>query len=111
MAGRIIKTKSAEDGDKLARILSELEDFLAYWWGDKQAAVQYVDGIEVDILEHDEDVISIAHQEAWIDRHSVNCYFCGELVDERDCSPANAYNNNDGGSICPKCLGEKERGE
>ncbi len=39
----------------------------------------------------------------WIDRHSVNCYFCGELIDERDCQPADEYNNDDGGTICPNC--------
>lgn len=39
----------------------------------------------------------------WIDKHSVNCYFCGELVDERDCMPADEWNRNDGGSICSKC--------
>jgi hypothetical protein len=40
----------------------------------------------------------------WIDRHSVNCYFCGDMYDERDCLPADDYNNNDGGSICPACM-------
>lgn len=35
----------------------------------------------------------------WIDRHSVNCFICGKLVDERDCIPG-----SDGeGSICPDC--------
>ena len=38
------------------------------------------------------------------DRHSVNCYFCGEEYDERDCVCADPYNGNDGGSICPTCL-------
>jgi hypothetical protein len=45
----------------------------------------------------------------WIDKHSVNCYFCGKLVDERDCVPADPYNNNDGGDICPECLNKKGR--
>ena len=40
----------------------------------------------------------------WIDKHSVNCYFCGKLVDERDCQYADKYNNNDGGHICQSCL-------
>jgi hypothetical protein len=40
----------------------------------------------------------------WIDKHSVNCYFCGALVDERECTPADEYNNNDGGDICRDCL-------
>jgi len=47
-------------------------------------------------------------QPNWIDRHSVNCYFCDALVDERECSPADPYNNNDGGDICPDCLDKCE---
>ena len=39
----------------------------------------------------------------WIDNHSINCYFCGELKDERECIPANEYNDNDGGDICTEC--------
>jgi hypothetical protein len=39
----------------------------------------------------------------WIERHSVNCYFCGDLVDERECAAADAYNGEDGGDICPRC--------
>lgn len=42
--------------------------------------------------------------DAWIDRHSVNCYFCGSLIDERDALPADPYNGNDGGDICQRCL-------
>ena len=39
-------------------------------------------------------------QASWIDRHSVNCFKCGELVDERECIPG-----KDGeGDICPACL-------
>ena len=38
-----------------------------------------------------------------IDKHSVNCYFCGELVDERECTPADDLNEKDGGSCCQKC--------
>lgn len=38
---------------------------------------------------------------AWVDSHSVNCYFCGQLFDERDGIPADSYNHNDGGTICP----------
>jgi hypothetical protein len=38
-----------------------------------------------------------------IDKHSVNCYFCNSLVDERECIPADRYNNDDGGDICPTC--------
>ena len=39
----------------------------------------------------------------WVDAHSVNCYFCGLLVDERECLPADAFNQNDSGSICQEC--------
>ena len=35
---------------------------------------------------------------------SVNCYFCGLLFDERDCFRADEYNEQDGGSICQKCI-------
>lgn len=38
-----------------------------------------------------------------IDAHSVNCYFCAELLDERDSQAADAYNGGDGGSICANC--------
>ena len=34
---------------------------------------------------------------------SVNRYFCGELFDERDGYPADEYNGNDGGAMCPDC--------
>jgi len=35
--------------------------------------------------------------------HSVNCYFCGKLADERECLAADGYNGGDGGSICEEC--------
>ena len=41
---------------------------------------------------------------SWIEKHSVNCYFCGYLVDERECLPADEFNDNDGGEICPDCV-------
>ena len=41
-----------------------------------------------------------------VDR-SVNCYFCSALSYDSECIPADAYNDNDGGSICPKCLDGK----
>lgn len=44
----------------------------------------------------------------WIDSHSVNCYFCAELVDERECQRADKYNGNDGGSICLKCVVDQD---
>lgn len=40
----------------------------------------------------------------WIERHSVNCYFCHTLIDERDGYPADEFNGNDGGTACPQCL-------
>jgi len=39
----------------------------------------------------------------WIESHSVNCYFCGKLVDERDCTPADDLNDSNGGECCPEC--------
>lgn len=44
----------------------------------------------------------------WIEGHSVNCYFCGVSFDEREGQNADNYNDNDGGTICPKCLEAKE---
>lgn len=46
-------------------------------------------------------------------RHSVNCYKCGKLVDERDCMPnTKEYGgNDDGGDLCPECqTQEKDNG-
>ena len=55
------------------------------------------------------EVCECEKDETWIDKHSVNCYFCGELFDERECIPADEYNDNDGGDICPDCLKEIQR--
>jgi len=53
-------------------------------------------------------VVTRLHELAdWIDKHSVNCYFCGKLFDEREGQNADPFNNNDGGDICPDCLKEK----
>lgn len=38
-----------------------------------------------------------------IDR-SVNCYFCGEIFDERYTINADPYNEGDGGEVCRGCL-------
>lgn len=38
---------------------------------------------------------------------SVTCYFCGDMVDERNCSNADDYNANDGGSICAECIDKR----
>ena len=37
--------------------------------------------------------------------HTINCYECGNLADERDCVPnTKEHNGNDGGGeICPNC--------
>jgi hypothetical protein len=42
---------------------------------------------------------------------TVNCYFCGDFFDERECSPADAYNDNDGGVICDSCRRNKNEDE
>ena len=47
----------------------------------------------------------------WVDTHSVTCYFCGKLFDEREGQPADEFNDNDGGDICPTCLTEKTFGK
>lgn len=46
--------------------------------------------------------------DSWIS-HSVGCYFCGTIFDEREGNHADQYNGGDGGSICPKCLEEKDK--
>jgi hypothetical protein len=48
--------------------------------------------------------------ESWIDKHSVNCYFCGTLCDERECIPADEHNDGDGGDMCPGCQKKAENG-
>jgi hypothetical protein len=53
---------------------------------------------EIDIIESIE-----SDTNNWIDRHSVNCYICGRLVDERDCIRADEFNGGDGGDICIDC--------
>ena len=47
--------------------------------------------------------MDIVTDDLWIERPSVNCYYCNDLVDERNCVPADNYNNNDGGDICLAC--------
>jgi len=47
----------------------------------------------------------------WLEKHSVNCYFCNELFDEREGQNADEFNNSDGGSICPKCLEKRKNDE
>jgi len=43
----------------------------------------------------------IDYSDSWIDRHSVNCFWCENLVDERNCI-ANP-DEDEGGDICLKC--------
>lgn len=50
-------------------------------------------------------------EHGWVDKHSVGCYFCGVLFDEREGQNADEFNNGDGGSICPACLKEKVCGK
>ena len=45
----------------------------------------------------------MSEEEHKLDR-SVNCYFCNELSSDSECIPADEYNDNDGGSICPQCV-------
>ena len=41
--------------------------------------------------------------------NSVNCYFCGEFFRDKECIPADEYNNDDGGSICKECLKKESK--
>ena len=41
--------------------------------------------------------------EVHVDR-GVNCYFCGEVFDERYTLNADPYNDGDGGEVCRGCL-------
>jgi hypothetical protein len=43
-----------------------------------------------------------------VEKHSINCYFCSRLANERKYTPADEWNDNDGGGICPECLEEKQ---
>ena len=54
---------------------------------------------------------SLDDQPTWVDRHSVNCYFCHTLFDEREGYPADELNGNDGGTACPKCFKERHKEE
>ncbi len=51
----------------------------------------------------------MSEEEHKLDR-SVNCYFCNELSSDSECIPADEYNDNDGGSICPRCVEIEEEG-
>jgi len=44
-----------------------------------------------------------------LEKHGVNCYFCAVLFDEREGQNADDFNDNDGGTICPKCLAERKK--
>jgi len=57
-----------------------------------------------------DEEIEDAQQLAVRDSHSVNCYFCGNEFDEREGLPADPYNNNDGGDICPACIRSRLEG-
>jgi len=49
----------------------------------------------------------------WILKHSIGCYRCGVLMDERgDCVPNEKEygGNDDGGSLCPNCIGREGNG-
>ncbi len=39
----------------------------------------------------------------WIEKHSINCFECERLVDERDCLP----NPKGEGAFCPECAKQK----
>jgi hypothetical protein len=39
---------------------------------------------------------------SWVEKHSVNCIYCGRLFDEREGIPGPEYE----GTVCPKCIKE-----
>lgn len=39
-------------------------------------------------------------EDRWIDRHSVNCYYCGRLFDERE---SVGHGPDGGGEVCVDC--------
>lgn len=51
-----------------------------------------------------------ANQATWVERHSINCYRCGKLADERVCVPNTGEygGNDDGGELCPTCAAGRE---
>jgi hypothetical protein len=76
-----------------------------------EVACKYIDGQCADeafsqfVQREQEDDFDSA-EESDVDRdepRSVNCYFCGQHVDKRDCIPVDDFNGNDGGSQCHEC--------
>ncbi len=41
--------------------------------------------------------------EPYDDANTVDCWFCGELFPDKECSNADEFNNNNGGSVCRDC--------
>ena len=39
--------------------------------------------------------------------NTVNCYFCGKEIRDRDATSADDYNGSDGGEMCQTCLAER----
>ena len=60
----------------------------------EECAQQFLDG---------EDVYD------WVDKHSVNCFDCGVLMDERECVPGDEI-TGDGGSLCEACYEKRVKG-
>lgn len=61
-----------------------------------------------EMFRHEEEPHIVGYGPAWPLTHGVNCYFCGKEFDEREGQPADAYNNDDGGDICPECLAARQ---
>jgi len=97
MSSRQVITEAAEKAD---------------WGPDKVVAVlcDYIDRQEADaafgdhvrkcVEEDTEEPDAYARR---MERHSVNCYFCNTLTDERECISADKYSGGDGGSLCQNC--------
>lgn len=106
----------------IAQIADEItpvsaEELIQYMLADKQLFFTKVDGKSAMDFVHDAMIQEIKESltnevfiqeddmpRDWIDSHSVNCYYCENLTDERECVPADPYNGNDGGSVCQPCI-------
>jgi len=55
----------------------------------------------------DKGIFEYFLSDSWVDSHSVHCYFCEALIDEREAIRADKYNGDDGGMTCQSCADEK----
>jgi len=86
---------------KVKRYVSD--DYWPQWLPERHVVVEVLGGVatvekdlpDIDVHIHDLDI----EEEEFLN-HSVNCYYCGKLFDERD---SVGETPNDGGSVCQDC--------